>query len=351
MDSFVNGPYLKLLKLNINYRYASLALGLIALLLTIGVVKNGLIKFTFMPEVDGDKIKASIHMNEGVSIDETSKVADLVLEKGLETVAEFNADRAADDGILRNIYSVVGGTIAGGGPGGGATATATNLSNISMFLTESEQRGIPAAEISNIWRNKVPELPGVDSITFQSTLVHLGANIDVLLAHQDFSALEKASDRIRAALAEYQGVSDIEDSYSRGKREIKLKLKPEARTLGITERDLARQVRAAFYGAEALRIQRGRNEIKVMVRYPDADRVSSTTLRACGSAPPREERFPFFRPPRSAKALVLPKSTELIANGSSMCRPASMPLRPALRRSLPISSRMCFPNWLRIILA
>ncbi len=122
MDSFVNGPYLKLLKLNINYRYASLALGLIALLLTIGVVKNGLIKFTFMPEVDGDKIKASIHMNEGVSIDETSKVADLVLEKGLETVAEFNADRAADDGILRNIYSVVGGTIAGGGPGGGATA-------------------------------------------------------------------------------------------------------------------------------------------------------------------------------------------------------------------------------------
>lgn len=272
MDSFVNGPYLKLLKLNINYRYASLALGLIALLLTIGVVKNGLIKFTFMPEVDGDKIKASIHMNEGVSIDETSKVADLVLEKGLETVAEFNADRAADDGILRNIYSVVGGTIAGGGPGGGATATATNLSNISMFLTESEQRGIPAAEISNIWRNKVPELPGVDSITFQSTLVHLGANIDVLLAHQDFSALEKASDRIRAALAEYQGVSDIEDSYSRGKREIKLKLKPEARTLGITERDLARQVRAAFYGAEALRIQRGRNEIKVMVRYPDADR-------------------------------------------------------------------------------
>ncbi len=141
-----------------------------------------------------------------------------------------------------------------------------------MFLTESEQRGIPAAEISNIWRNKVPELPGVDSITFQSTLVHLGANIDVLLAHQDFSALEKASDRIRAALAEYQGVSDIEDSYSRGKREIKLKLKPEARTLGITERDLARQVRAAFYGAEALRIQRGRNEIKVMVRYPDADR-------------------------------------------------------------------------------
>lgn len=272
MDAFINGPYLKLLKLNINYRYASLAIGLIALILTVGVVKNGLIKFTFMPEVDGDKIKASIHMNEGVSIDETSRVTAIVLEKGLETVEEFNAERAADNSILRNVYSVVGGSIAGGGPGGGSTATATNLSNISMFLTESEQRGIPATEISSHWRSKVPELPGVDSITFQSTLVHLGANIDVLLAHQDFEALEKASDRIRSVLSEYQGVSDIEDSYSRGKREIKLRLKAEARTLGITERDLARQVRAAFYGSEALRIQRGRNEIKVMVRYPDADR-------------------------------------------------------------------------------
>lgn len=272
LDAFVAGPYLKILKLNIDYRYASLAIGLICLLLTVGVVKNGLIKFTFMPEVDGDKINATIHMNEGVSIEETGRVAALVLEKGMETVAEHNAMRPASDSILRNIYSVVGGTISGGGPGGGSTSTATNLASVSMFLTESEQRGIPAADISSVWREKVPDLPGVDSITFQSTLVHLGANIDVLLAHQDFDALEKASDRIRATLAEYQGVTDIEDSYSRGKREIKLKLKPAARTLGITERDLARQVRAAFYGAEALRIQRGRNEVKVMVRYPDADR-------------------------------------------------------------------------------
>jgi multidrug efflux pump subunit AcrB len=272
LDVFVNGPYLRILKLNINYRYASLAIGLIALLLTIGVVKNGIVKFTFMPEVDGDKINASIQMNQGASIDDTNRVATLVLEKGMETIEELDAQRDGADSILRNVYSVVGGTIAGGGPTGGSTATATHLSNISMFLAESDQRGVPATDISAIWRSKVPELPGVDSITFQSTLLHMGANIDVQLAHQDFSALEKASDRIRSALAEYQGVSDIEDTYSRGKREIKLKLKAEARTLGVTESDLARQVRAAFYGSEALRIQRGRNEIKVMVRYPEADR-------------------------------------------------------------------------------
>ncbi len=167
---------------------------------------------------------------------------------------------------------MVGGNIAGGGPAGGSSVTATHMANIAMFLTKSEIRGIPATEISAAWRKKVGEIPGLDSLTFRSNLVRMGANIDVLLAHQDFSVLEKSSERIRKVLAEYQGVSDIEDTYTRGKREIKLKLRPAARTLGITETDLGRQIRAAFHGAEALRLQRGRNEIKVMVRYPDANR-------------------------------------------------------------------------------
>ena len=141
-----------------------------------------------------------------------------------------------------------------------------------MFLTKSEQRGVPATEISTAWREKVGEIPGIDSLTFRSNLVRMGANIDVQLAHQDFDVLEKASDRIHTALVEYAGVFDIEDTYARGNQEIKLKLKPAARTLGITETELGRQVRAAFYGVEALRLQRGRNEIKVMVRYPEEDR-------------------------------------------------------------------------------
>lgn len=272
LERFINGPYLQFLKLNLNFRYASLAIGLTALLLTIGIVKGGLIKFTFMPEVDGDRITVAIQMNRGVPIEETGRVADLILQKGLETVAEYDAERPAGDSILRNVYTVVGGNIAGGGPGGGSSTTATHMSNIAMFLTKSELRDIPATEISTTWRKKVGEIPGIDSLTFRSNLVRMGADIDVLLAHQDFAALEQSSERIRTALAAYRGVSNIEDTYARGKREIKLKLKPAARTLGITESDLGRQIRAAFYGAEALRLQRGRNELKVMVRYPDADR-------------------------------------------------------------------------------
>jgi len=272
MEWIINGPYNTLLKLSLNYRYTSLAIGLIVLLLTVGIVKGGLIKFTFMPEVDGDKIKVAIQLAPGVPIEETRRVANFVLEKGLETVAEYDAKRPPGDTILRNVYSVVGGTIAGGGPVSRGTSAETSLSNIVLFLTESEQRNIPATEISAIWREKIGDIPGIESLTFASNLMHLGANIDIQLAHEDFTTLEKATARIRTTLEEYQGVSDIKDTYARGKREIKLKLKPAARTLGITESDLGRQVRAAFYGSESLRLQRGRNEIKVMVRYPDADR-------------------------------------------------------------------------------
>ena len=272
LEKLVNGPYRWLLTLNLNYRYASLAVGIGMLLLTVGVVKSGLIKFTFMPEVDGDRITVSLQMNRGVPIEETGRITEIILQKGLETVAEFDAERPEGESILRNVYSVVGGNIPGGGPGGGRSVTASHMSNIAMYLTKSERRGIPATDVSNRWRQIIGEIPGIDSLTFRSSLVRLGANIDVRLAHQDFSALDKASDRIRQQLAEYQGVSDIEDTYARGKQEIKLTLKPAARTLGITEAELGRQVRSAFFGAEALRLQRGRNEIKVMVRYPEEDR-------------------------------------------------------------------------------
>ncbi|HEY5674645.1 MAG TPA: efflux RND transporter permease subunit [Malonomonas sp.] len=272
LQRFVDGPYRWLLKLNMNYRYVSLAIGLAMLMLTVGVVKGGVVKFLFMPEVDGDQITVAIQLQSGVPIEETGRIAELILQKGLETVAEYDDQRPEGDSILRNVYMVVGGNIPGGGPAGGNSVSATHLSNIAMFLTESAERNLPASDISATWRKKVGEIPGIDSLSFRSNLMRMGANIDVQLAHKDFAVLEQASDRIRVALREYPGVSDIEDSYARGKQEIKLKLKPAASTLGITETDLGRQVRAAFYGAEALRLQRGRNEIKVMVRYPEAER-------------------------------------------------------------------------------
>jgi multidrug efflux pump subunit AcrB len=138
-------------------------------------------------------------------------------------------------------------------------------------------------------------VPGVDSLTFSANIVQLGADIDIQMAHTNYSVLSIAADRIKAVLSEYPGVRDIEDTYTQGKQELKLKLKPEARTLGITEQDLARQVRSAFYGAEALRLQIGRNEVKVMVRYPDKNRKDLWEVEAMRIRTPDGGEIPLLR--------------------------------------------------------
>jgi len=294
LDRLINGPYRKLLQLNLTFRYASLAVGIAALLISISLVKGGIVKFTFMPEVDGDRITATLQMNQGIAIDETAKVMEVILDKAVETISEFDADLPKGESVLRNIYSVTGSTIAGGGPGGARTSSGTHLGNVALLLTKSEDRGIPSSEISARWREKIGELPGVDSLTFASTLVHLGANIDIQLAHEDFSVLDEASQRLRSALQQYPGVSDVEDTYARGKQEIKLRLTPQGRAVGITELELGRQVRSAFYGAEALRLQRGRNEVRVMVRYPEGDRKELWNLETMRIRTPSGNEVPLL---------------------------------------------------------
>ncbi len=274
LERFVHGPYKRLLALCLRYRYATLAASIAGLLLCVGLVGGGFVKFLFMPKVDGDVILVDLQMPLGTPVETTARIQKLILERGYEVVADYDAQRPEDDGILRNIYAVIGATLDQGGPNPAEGSSGAHLANIAMFLQPSEERGIPATEIGNRWREKVGDIPGIENLTFKSNLVMLGANIDVQLAHNDFSVLAGASQRLRDALAAYPGVKDITDNYAAGKREFTLTLTPEARTLGVTEEDLGRQVRAAFYGAEALRLQRGRNEVKVMVRYPEEDRRS-----------------------------------------------------------------------------
>ncbi|PLX85496.1 MAG: AcrB/AcrD/AcrF family protein [Desulfuromonas sp.] len=295
MDRFIAGPYRRLLELNLRLRYASVAVGLAALMLTLGVVRGGVVKFTFMPEVDGDIITASLQMPQGTPVEETDRIQRFIVAKAREVIAEYDRERPAGDSVLRSIYAVSGSTIAGGGPGGGQSDSGSHLGDIALLLAKSEERGIPATEIAGRWRKAVGEIPGTESFALSSNLVHMGANIDVRLAHEDFATLDRASNRIREALAAYPGVSGIQDTYARGKREVKLRLTPEARTLGITEEDLGRQVRGAFYGAEALRLQRGRNEVKVMVRYPEEERESLFALERMRIRTPAGGEVPLGR--------------------------------------------------------
>ncbi len=273
LQRVVEGPYTRLLRTCMRHRYTTVATGVALLMLSIGLIAGGVLKFNFMPVIDGDVITATVQMPPGTPVAQTKAITDQLVEKALEVTAEIDNARSDQPGILRNIYAITGGVAAGMSPaGGGNSASGGHLGSVQVFLTDSEKRNYPSTEVSRQWRALVGEIPGAESLTFDVNLVHMGADIDVELAHTDFDTLETVADQIKLTLAEYPGVEDIEDSYNQGKKELKLRLRPAARTLGITETDLARQVRAAFYGAEALRLQIGRNEVKVMVRYPEKDR-------------------------------------------------------------------------------
>jgi multidrug efflux pump subunit AcrB len=276
LDRFISGPYSRLLSNCLRHRFLTVATAIAVLLVSVGIVGGGIIKFVFMPEVDSDAIVVTLKMPVGTTADKTAIASDHLVDKALQTAREFEPENGGAP-VLRNVYSLVGGTVLGGHSLEGPTSGG-NLSGIVMYLTPGEDRSMSSSVISARWRELVGEIPGAESVTFKSSTVDFGANINVRLAHKDVGVLEKAAERLKDDLAKYPGVVDIVDSYSQGKKELKLRLRPEARTLGITEADLAGQVRGAFYGVEALRLQRGRNEVKVMVRYPEDDRKSLSDI-------------------------------------------------------------------------
>jgi len=292
LERLTNGPYSRLLALCLRNRYTTAAASLALLLLVVGLLGGGFMKFSFLPKVDGDLITANLSMPPGTPVSQTQKVVDRLVATAAESTRQIDAQRPDQPSVLRHIYALAGGQMSGGGPGGGQDTAGSNLASVSLFLTESEKRNLPSSEVERLWRTKVGEIPGVDALTFSNNLIHMGANIDIRMAHSDFSVLEEVSEKIKTVLGTYPGVADIEDTYNRGKQELKLHLSAEARTLGISENDLARQVRGAFYGAEALRLQIGRNEVKVMVRYPEADRKNVWDLNAMRIRTPNGGEIP-----------------------------------------------------------
>ena len=272
LQRLIDGPYRRLLTLALHYRYATLALAVVSLLLTVGLFAGGFIKMIFLPDLEGDVVRAQLSMPVGTPVAQTKTHVQRMVVAAQQLVAEYDAKRPQGS-ILRNIYARVGSHFNEGGPrGAGSSGSGGHLADISVFLVESGQRQVESGQFARAWRKRVGEIAGAESLEYKSTIVHMGSPVDIQLSASDFSTLELAAERLKDALRDYPGIYDVTDSYEAGKRELKLRLLPGARALGITERDLGRQVRSAFYGEEALRLQRERNEVRVMVRYPLAER-------------------------------------------------------------------------------
>lgn len=279
LERFAAGPYARLLSLALEYRYTTVALAVAALVLSVGLVGGGKVQFRFMPEVEADVVTATLQMPHGTPVEQTAQVAEHLVRQAGMAVTQFNRDLPEGQSVMRHIYTLVGAhLVQGGGPQGASKTSGGHLANVALQLKPSEERKVASDDVARRWRELAGDVPGVESLTFKADLMRFGANIDVQLSHADIDILISAAQRLKLALADYPGVSDIADNHAAGKEEIKVRLRPEAATLGLTEEDLGRSIRAAFYGAEALRLQRGRNEVKVMVRYPEDRRTSLADL-------------------------------------------------------------------------
>ena len=271
-EAFIERRFIPLSEWVTRYRYISLAVGFSLLISSCGFVGSGRIEFTFLPKIESDIVVAQLTMPYGTPYETTDKH----MQRMLATVEEVFAESGGRDTNVRGIFSQVGSNGAlGGGPRRGAGASGSHIAEVAVFMKPSDERNVKASEVADAWREKIGQIPGADILKFVYTTGASGsAPISIQLSHSDVPTLERAAEELAAYLRQYNGVKDVDDGVELGKVQLDFELQPEARALGITEQDLARQVRSAFFGSEASRQQRGRDEVRAYVRLPEAERTS-----------------------------------------------------------------------------
>ncbi|MDG1231932.1 MAG: efflux RND transporter permease subunit, partial [Pseudomonadales bacterium] len=258
----VEHKYRPILIKSINARYTTLAVFISMLILATGFVMGPYIKTVFFPSMSTDYIRAQVEMVDGTSPARVVKV----VERLNDSLVELNEEQPEDDKFLKNMAAYVFNTNG----------------NVVAELRAVDSLSQSPEQIAANWRERVGELSGVKTIQISGAQKSHGYSKDInfKLISPNIKELEAAAELLHQHLRSYDGVYDIENSNTGSIPEINLKIKPSAEALGLALTDLASQVRAAFYGVEAQRLQRGREEVKVMVRYPREERESMGNLES-----------------------------------------------------------------------
>ena len=287
LEWFVKNIYYPFLRHALNWRYVSLCTAIAILLITIGLVRGGIIMFQVFPAIDGFIMTSQVEFPAGTPPAVTRNALDQV-EGALLRLAEKTQTKSGES-LLEDRLTLVGGTLSdipSYGPQYGA---------VQAILLPSERRGIHVDDLMVAWEREVGRISGVKSLTFEGLSAGPpGAPIEVWLQGNDMDHILAAADDLMARLKKFDGVYQIRSDFSPGKNEKRLTLKPEARALGLTVNDLARQVYAGYYGDEAVRLQRGRDDIRVKVRYTADERSRMSDLERMRIRTPEGHEVPLF---------------------------------------------------------
>ncbi len=281
-DRFMNWQrdhiYAPILRFVLEHKIFGLAIPIALLLLTVGGFQAGMIKFTFFPSIASDQVIVNLDMPQGTSVHITDSIATIIEEKAWLVNEEFTEKQSGNASVIENSIKKIG-------PG-------TSSAQIRLNLLTGERRDFPAEEITNALRDKVGPVYGVESLVFSSGNIFGGKAISISLLSNNIDEIKAAKDELRAGLNAMPKLKDVTDSDPAGIKEIKIQLKDNAYLLGLTLNDVMNQVRSGFFGRSVQRFQRGRDEIRVWVRYDNNERTSIKQLDDMWIVTNKRERVP-----------------------------------------------------------
>jgi multidrug efflux pump subunit AcrB len=306
--AFVERVYRPALAVALDHRGTTLAVAFAVFALGNGLVVGGWIPLTFIPEAEGDYVSAALSMPEGTPAAVVERHARHLEETAERLRQELDARQVAPGrSVYRHVFTSLGSQPEKRRqsffePLTWNSYTGPHLAEVQVGLVAREDREISTGEVANRWRALVGEIPDAVELTFPIALYSTGQRLNVQLASNDPAALESAAEALRTTLGRYAGVRDVASSARRGKRELRLEIRPEAQGVGLAAADLARQVRQGFHGAEAQRARRGRDDVPVVVRYPKDERRSFADLDDMAIRTPAGAEMPLWAVARARLA-------------------------------------------------
>ncbi|MEM9491567.1 MAG: efflux RND transporter permease subunit, partial [Myxococcota bacterium] len=258
----VDALFLPALRACMRARYLTLAVIFAAVGMVLAFYESGRINYNFNPVIVGLRVDAEVRTPPGAPFAQTVRIAHHIEDAGVRT-----ADRLGGiDKVVRGRMNVIG-------------RLGENWADVNFILVPPDQRDFDQAEFVRIWREEIGEVSGLESLFFEwEEGPGSGAGLTVELSHPNRRVLETVTEELARRIADYDGVTDVKDGFASGKPQLDVELTTVGASLGLTSEEVARQVRQAFYGAEALRFQRGRHEVKVMVRLPQVERASLSDI-------------------------------------------------------------------------
>ena len=280
LKGFVKHVYAPTLELALDNRLSVLALAVGLLLVSFGIVRSGITPFQLFPKIDANRLLAKVVYPDGTPASVTEEATGRLERAAFEASRKFSP---SGEPILELVHRAVGQVAAQGEIGPAARMSGSHVGAVAVELVEGEFRDVTSEQFISEWRRLAGDFTGTESLIFGTENVGPGGKtIEFkLLAAADPLAvrqLEGAVEKCKEWLAQYPGVIDIDDDSRPGKWEYQVKVKPKAETMGVSLAELAGTIRASFYGEEVMRLQRGRHEVKLMVRYPQDERRTLATL-------------------------------------------------------------------------